>query len=166
MDPPGMLIANPGIDAGDDSGAADLDVDTSCLLLCPPFQPVVLNLSCPSVVTASTSGPCGVTTCRSKLDGGACPQSQVAIDPTGAGSCHVELTFDDGYQYGVDLTLASTTTGGPCPCTRISATNSLPAVDNPSTTCADAGAPLSSDAGSDTTDSSDLESGANGAGSG
>jgi hypothetical protein len=145
----GRAVADPGIDAASDSGTGDFDVDTSCVSFCAPFLAVTLNLSCLAVVSVQTTGPCGAVACRSKTDGGPCPQRQVTVAPTQVGSCHVELTFDDGYQYGVDLTFASTTQEGPCPCTSIGAISSVPAVDNPSTTCADAGPGAPGDAGVD-----------------
>ncbi|MGH7436221.1 MAG: hypothetical protein ACRENE_11155 [Polyangiaceae bacterium] len=149
------------IDApGDDAPAAD-DAGTQCLTDCNPFEQVVLKLSCLAIVGAQTSGACSVGSCIDKVDGGSCAVDHVTVVPSAVGSCHLELTFLDGYQYGVDLTFASMTSSGACPCTSIGATNSLPAVDNPGTTCVVVG---SADAGFDGADGASLEGSTDGAG--
>jgi hypothetical protein len=145
---PGTTVAGPGVDAGDDASSFD-DVNTACLAFCPPTEPATLNLSCPSLVTSvASTGGCTASRCQAK-DGGSCAQAQVSIEPTQAGVCHVDLTLASGFQYSTDLTFVKTTSESICPCTSIGPTESTFIVDNPSTTCVDAGA---SDAGASDAD--------------
>jgi hypothetical protein len=62
----------------------------------------------------------------------------VAVDSPGAGVCHVELTFADGFTYSNDVTFASRTVCG-CP-SFIGPTAGPFMVDNPNDTCGEGGA--------------------------
>jgi len=139
---PSTTDASAGVDAGD-YAAIDSSCFGMCLSFCAPTEPATLDLSCPSVVTSALStGGCIASRCLEK-DGGSCAQPVVPIEPTEAGDCHVDLTLAGGFQYAIDVTFVQATTESCCPCTSIGPTQSTFAVDNPSTTCLDAG----SDAG-------------------
>ncbi len=140
---PGTSDAGSGVDA--DDGVSFDACFGMCISLCAPTGPATLNLSCPSVVTSVLST--GSCTARGCPKGGvSCAQEQVSIEPTQAGVCHVDLTLAGGFQYSTDVTFTQTTTEGCCPCTSIGPTQTMFMVNNPSTTCVDAGA---SDAGTD-----------------
>ncbi len=57
-----------------------------------------------------------------------------------AGACHVALRFSSGFTYAADVTFTSSTqTGGCCPGTYVSPTKDTFIVNNPRSTCVDAG---------------------------
>jgi hypothetical protein len=149
----GTTVTSPGVDASDD-GSFDSsffdDVNTACLSFCPRTA-ATLNLSCASVVTSVRStGGCLVYQCLTK-DASPCAQSQLFIEPAQTGVCHVDLTLEDGFQYSVDVTFVQATPESSC-CTSIVPTQATFAVDNPNSTCADAGAAIEGDAGADAGD--------------
>jgi hypothetical protein len=156
---PGTNVASPGVDASDDASFS-ADVNTACLSFCPPTNPAKLNLSCPSVVTSIVAtGSCTATRCLAK-DGGLCAQTQVTVAPTQVGVCHVDLTLADGFQYSTDVTFVQTTSESICPCTSIGPTQGMFTVNNPSTTCVDAGLDAgASDAVADAPTEAALEAG-------
>jgi hypothetical protein len=66
--------------------------------------------------------------------------SGVWVNSVRAGDCHVALWFSSGFTYSADVTFTVTSqTGGCCPGTYVSPTKDTFMVDNPSSTCVDAG---------------------------
>jgi hypothetical protein len=75
----------------------------------------------------------------------------VFVDSEDAGVCHIELTFAGGFTYTADVTFAwqpgGTCGGAQCKCgDYLAPTSGRFAVNNPSTTCIDAGADAGADA--------------------
>lgn len=110
-------------------------------------QPAIFHLSCGPTDLASVvlSGPCstgdaGIAT----LSGGA----SLGVFSSGAGVCHVTLKFATGFTYSADVTFVQQTQNDPpgCPVWHyLAPTQRDFTVDNPGTTCVDAGL----DAGAD-----------------
>jgi hypothetical protein len=148
----GTAIASPLVDASDDASLFSSffdDVNTSCFSICPRTRAATLNLSCPSVVASVlTTGGCTAGLCPAKSRG-PCAQALIPIESVQAGVCHVDLTLEGGFQYSTDVTFVQTTSQSGCPCTTIGPTQATFPVDNPNTTCADAGAAPGGDAGPD-----------------
>jgi hypothetical protein len=140
-----------GGDASDDLGAPHDDGTFACVTLCPVSESAKLNFSCAAtLVGVDATGPCGVVSCIPKQ--GPCAQTWVSVLPTGAGLCHVDLTFEGGFRYSTDVTFASMPgNSGLCPCSPfIGPTQETFTVDNPASTCADAGLEGTADGGTDT----------------
>jgi hypothetical protein len=148
----GTAIAVPGVDASDDASLYMSffdDANTSCFSFCPRTRSATLNLSCPSVVASLlVTGGCTAGVCLPK-GAGPCAQALIPIESVQAGVCHVDLTLEGGFQYATDITFVQTTSQSGCPCTSTGPTQATFPVDNPSTTCADAGAAPRGDAVAD-----------------
>jgi hypothetical protein len=105
--------------------------------------PATFELACsPSDLTAvNVSGPC------SSSNMGSDPTDHYGNDEVGrgklevgsqvAGLCHVDLTFASGFVYSTDVTFTGTSDS--CGTGFISPTQSVFAVNNPDSTCADGG---------------------------
>ncbi|MGH7435440.1 MAG: hypothetical protein ACRENE_07180 [Polyangiaceae bacterium] len=123
--------------SGGDAGPERCTV--SCGLLSSPAT-LILSCGATDLANVAISGPCaaGDAATRSTLDSSN-PQN-LYVTSTGAGTCHVELTFATGFTYSTDVAFVSTTTtGGCCSGTGVNPTQSTFMVHDPSTTCVDAG---------------------------
>jgi hypothetical protein len=147
---PGATVTRPGVEANDDGSFDSSFFDegnTACFSFCPRTA-ATLNLSCPSIVASVRStGGCIVHQCLAK-DGGPCAQALISIEPMQTGVCHVDLTLEGGFHYSVDVTFVEATPESSC-CTTIVPIQTTFAVDNPNSTCADAGAATGGDAEAD-----------------
>lgn len=118
----------------------------ACPGFCSENRPATFILTCaPTDVTSvSLSGPC------SGADGGSStyvPDSSSASVQVGSASpgvCHVTIMFSTGFTYSVDVTFVSQMDPAPSGCGTcspyVTATERTFTVNNPSTTCVDAGA--------------------------
>jgi hypothetical protein len=116
--------------------------DQPCCGLCPASQEAVFQLTCAStdLTSVTSTGPCAsnASLAATTVD------DVVAIGSDGPGVCHVVLTFATGFTYSADVTFASKpggVCGGPqCTCPDYVAPTGGPfAVQNPGSTCVDAG---------------------------
>lgn len=143
-----------GGDTGSDVGPGDDSNSPGCPLICSGDQGALFNLSCAPIDLTSVvlSGPCAT--------GDASPSNYVfgnrpyvLIRSPSAGVCHVELIFTTGFTYSTDVTfILQTDQGTPgCPGCRphVTPTQSTFMVNNPSTTCGDAGEDATGDGGLD-----------------
>jgi hypothetical protein len=103
------------------------------------YAGALLNLSCSptNLAEVTVTGVCAMGDASPSYfvqDGG------VWINSLSPGECHVALRFSSGFTYSADLTFTSSThTGGCCPGTSVFPTKDTYAVNNPSSTCVDAG---------------------------
>jgi hypothetical protein len=125
--------------------AAGCRAGTACPGFCSDDGPAILHLSCaPADLTSvALSGSCagGDASPSSYLSGAS--GASLAITSPSPGACSVTLTFATGFIYSVEVTFVSqpavATSGCPaCPSYTVPAQSEY-AVENPSTTCADAG---------------------------
>ncbi len=72
----------------------------------------------------------------------------VYFTATGPGTCHVSLTFEGGYNFSTDVQWTEEVMGCGCPNLLVPSQGTI-AVDNPSTTCVDAGVDAAADGPSD-----------------
>jgi hypothetical protein len=114
-----------------------------CCGLCPSPEPAVFQLACSAndLVSVVATGPCATPDASLSSYTG---NGRVFVDSQSPGVCHVELTFATGFTYSADVTFASQpggVCGGPqCKCADYLTPTSGPfTVNNPSTTCVDAG---------------------------
>jgi hypothetical protein len=140
----GSVFSGDGLpdDSGNEVGQAGDDSEGCALgLFCnDDGTDAIFDLSCGATDLTSVvlSGPCatGDASPSNYLDGG----SSVIISSPSPGVCHVELTFATGFTYSADVTFVSEGAGGQCVCPRNTApTQTTFTVNNPSTTCLDAG---------------------------
>jgi hypothetical protein len=113
-----------------------------CTVSCPiPYGFATFNLSCSAtdLTNVAVSGPCATDD--------ASPSYYVAgqsieINSPTPGVCHVELTFATGFTYSTDVNFMSQTAPNPPVCCPLltAPTQTSFTVNNPSTTCVDAGA--------------------------
>jgi hypothetical protein len=117
-----------------------------CAPLPPPPTQALVWLSCGAtdLTDVSVSGPCAT--------GDAGPSNEavaqgVNVSSPSPGVCHVELTFATGFTYATDVTFQSMTRVN-CGTTEayIGPTQGVFDVNNPSTTCVDAGLDAPADA--------------------
>jgi len=126
---------------------------------CPGFclanTPVAFTLACaPTDVTNVTvSGPC--------LFGDAAPSTfvpdprstSIPIGSASPGVCHVTIAFATGFTYSADVTFVSQTQWAPAGCNHcapyVTPTQPSFTVNNPSSTCVDAGPDAGQDAPAD-----------------
>ncbi len=142
------ISANIPAEASEDSSNGT----DPCLTLCQPWLPATLRLACPSVVTSEQlTGPC-TGGCRRTAKRADAPCYEVEVVPTQPGLCRIDLTFEGGFTYSADVTFVQSTSGTLCPCTSLGPTQGNFTVDNPSTTCVDAGPDAEADAGLDAGD--------------
>ncbi len=101
-------------------------------------QLAVFDLSCAptDLTTVDVSVPCAAA------DASTDPSNyvrgnQIWISSGVSGTCHVALTFATGFTYSADVTFTATTDS--CGTTDVRATQTVFAVDNPSSTCPDGG---------------------------
>ena len=124
----------------------------ACTVSCPiPYGFATFNLSCAAtdLTNVTVSGPCAT--------GDAGPsyyvaEQSIAINSASAGVCHVELTFATGFTYSTAVTFESQSAPNPPVCCPLltAPTQTMFTVNNPSTTCMDAGLDAgASDAGVD-----------------
>jgi hypothetical protein len=123
-------------------------------LECPSRIAAGFELSCPQtdLISVSLSGLCAgdAGSAGYSYSGGG---SFIDVWSAGPGDCHVVLTFDTGFTYSADVTFVSQPAEfGPCYVCNgsIYPTQQTFVVNNPSTTCVDAGPDVHvSDAGVD-----------------
>jgi len=132
---------------GDGSNGGDDNAGTGCVLqgiACSGVTDATFNLSCdPTDLTSVVlSGPCatGEAGLSTYVVAG---EPYVHIGSLGPGVCHVQLAFSNGFTYSAEVTFVSQTDDSgpgcpPCP-SYIAPTQSTFMVNNPSTTCQDAG---------------------------
>ena len=131
---------------GDGSNDGDDNAGTGCVLqgiACMGVTDATFNLSCdPTDLTSVVlSGPCaGEASLSTYVVAG---EPYVHIGSLSPGVCHVQLAFSNGFTYSADVTFVSQTddSGPGCPpcAAYIGPTQSMFVVNNPSTTCLDAG---------------------------
>jgi hypothetical protein len=114
----------------------------------PGFADFVLACSPSDLVSVNVTGPCltGDAGLASYFTGSG--RSTLTIDSLEAGTCHVQLEFASGYAYASDVQFTQQTNNVPpgCPCsTYVVATQQTFQVDNPASTCSDAGGDASGD---------------------
>jgi hypothetical protein len=124
-----------------------------CCGSCPSNEQAVLQLSCGSndLKSVTTTGPCSMPEAGLSSYVG---NGSVFVQSDGPGVCHIELTFATGFTYSADATFATHSggvCGGPqCTCPPVIApTQTTFMVNNPSTTCVDAGLDAAADAPTD-----------------
>jgi hypothetical protein len=117
-----------------------------CAPLPPPPMQALIWLSCGAtdLTNISVSAPCATG------DGDASNQvvaQGVSVLSPSPGVCHVELTFATGFTYATDVTFQSMSRAN-CGTTEayIGPTQGVFDVNNPSTTCVDAGSETTADA--------------------
>ena len=136
-------------DSGNEVGQAGDDSDGCALgLFCNDGTDAIFDLSCgPTDLTSVViSGPCAMGDASPSNHVSGSESQYVSLSSPSPGVCHVELTFATGFTYSADVTFVSESAGGLCACPQSTApTQSTFTVNNPSTTCVDAGL----DAGSD-----------------
>jgi hypothetical protein len=143
----GGFLFGGGRDAGYDIRGDDGEGDNSgvmCLGCGTTLTPARFDLSCGSTDLTSVvvAGPCvtGDASPTGYLSGS--DGQHVLLSSWSPGVCSVELMFATGFTYSAQVTFVSQTVGNPnrCSCqTTISPTQSTFVVNNPSTTCVDAG---------------------------
>jgi hypothetical protein len=115
----------------------------ACCTSCPAPEPAAFQLACSSTDLKSVvaTGPCATpdASLSSYIGNGA-----VYVQSQSAGVCHVELTFATGFTYSADVTFTmrpgGVCGGAQCKCGDYPAPTSGPfKVNNPGTTCVDAG---------------------------
>jgi hypothetical protein len=108
--------------------------------LCPGlYSGALFNLSCAptNLADVMVTGVCANHDAGSSYS---VQDSGVWINSLTPGVCHLVLRFSSGFTYSADLTFTSSTqTGGCCPGTSVFPTKDTYVVDNPSSTCVDAG---------------------------
>jgi hypothetical protein len=115
----------------------------ACPGFCPGPGPAQFNLACAPTDLASVvlSGSCATDADASPanyVQGG--NLSYLFINGTSTGTCHVELTFASGFTYSADVEFVPEQSENGCPvCSPYTATVGTFSVNNPSTTCVDAG---------------------------
>jgi hypothetical protein len=124
-------------------GGAGCVQQSSCDNISRVETPATFELACaPSDLTAvNVSGPCSSSNMSSDpadySGNGEVGPGKLEIGSQVAGLCHVELTFASGFVYSSDVTFTGTSDS--CGTGYISPTQSVFAVNNPSSTCTDAG---------------------------
>jgi hypothetical protein len=132
----GLLVVFVGVLGGGGCGITSDDCGG-----CTDAASVLFYLSCsPNDLTSVvTSGPCSMPDASLEwYTGGG--TKWVAVGSPSPGECHIVLTFATGFTYSADVTFTSQT-GGQCPGCRsyIGPTSGPFTVNNPNTTCLDAG---------------------------
>jgi len=124
----------------------------ACCGLCPASEPAVFQLACSvtDLQSVTASGPCAIP--DASLSSYAISNGVVYVQSQGPGDCHIELTFATGFTYVADVTFGAKpggVCGGPqCTCPDyVTPSSGAFAVNNPSTTCLDAGLDDGGDAG-------------------
>jgi hypothetical protein len=110
--------------------------------LCVPgaTESATFNLSCAAadLTNVAVTGPCAGSFPHPSTD---VPENSLNIYSPSSGVCHVELTFATGFTYSTDVTFTSSTQTSSCcgDVTTVTPTQATFTVNNPSTTCVDAG---------------------------
>jgi hypothetical protein len=130
-------------DGGNEVGQAGDDSDGCALgLFCNGGTDAIFDLSCgPTDLTSVViSGPCATGDASLSNHVSGSESQYVSLSSPSPGVCHVELTFATGFTYSADVTFVSESVVGPCACPSSTApTQNTFMVNNPSTTCVDAG---------------------------
>jgi hypothetical protein len=98
------------------------------------------ELGCPftDLTAVTVSGPCAAGG-ESNLDPAQfAGRGEIGIESDSAGVCHISLTFASGFAYAADVTFISSRSS--CGTTDVMPNQATFMVDNPSSTCVDAGA--------------------------
>jgi hypothetical protein len=103
------------------------------------------------MTNVAVSGPCATGDAALPYSLDSFNPQNLYVGSLSPGICHVELTFATGFTYSTDLTfMSSTQSSGCCPGTYVTPTVNAFMVNNPSTTCVDAGPEAgSTDTGAD-----------------
>ncbi len=120
-------------------GSSDLGCTVSCPTL---FSAATFILSCGAtdMTNVAVSGPCASGDAALPYSLDSFNPQNLYVGSLSTGICHVELTFATGFTYSTDVTFTSSTqSGGCCPGTHVTPTVNAFMVNNPSTTCVDAG---------------------------
>jgi len=153
------LLALLGV-AGCNSSSGS--ASSNCPLACETCSLVMLQLTCTAdVVSAELTGPCapvgdagsvfvgpadaggqGIPACAAGLGFTCAPLTHVPFSQcdrvffsaTAAGTCHVGLTFSDGFKYTADVEFREQPQGCGCPSVLSPSTGTL-TVGNPGSTC-------------------------------
>jgi hypothetical protein len=133
---------------GSDGGSPEEGCTVSCRI---PYGFATFNLSCSAtdLTNVAVSGPC---TAVADTPSNLVFEQSIPIYSPSPGVCHVELTFATGFTYSTDVTFTSQSANPSACCPLLTApTQTSFTVNNPSTTCVDAGASVApTDAPSDT----------------
>lgn len=146
-----VIVAGPLVaGCGSDGGSPGKEV---CNVSCGSLSaPATFTLSCDAtnLVNVVVSGPCATDASTLPYSVDSTSPQNLYVGSLSPGVCHVGLTFATGYTYSTDVTFTSvTTTGGCCSGTGVNPTQTNFMVNNPSTTCVDAGLEAGTDAGID-----------------
>src|SRR5579863_76111 len=107
-------------------------------------QPAIFQLSCgPTDLTSvALTGPCSADDGGTSSHVFGAKSSSLAIASPSPGTCRVTLTFATGFAYSADVTFVEQSDNSPPGCAvwhYTAPTQQAFTVDNPSTTCVDAG---------------------------
>jgi hypothetical protein len=117
----------------------------ACPLGCATEAYAVFDLSCgpTDLESVALSGACAAGDANPTSYVGGRDGQYVSVDSARPGICHVVLKFGTGFVYSKDVTFVEETLAGPPGCPScppfVGAMGSVFAVDNPSSTCVDAG---------------------------
>ena len=118
----------------------------ACPGFCSENTPATFTLTCSptDLMDVSISGPCFGADAAPSTNLPHASSTSVQIGSPTPGVCHVTLTFASGFTYSADVTFVSQTDPAPSGCPTcspyVTPTQRTFTVNNPTTTCVDAGA--------------------------